>query len=84
MYTLRLINARNPYFINSPLTQSVQITTYSLISGTYYALATVTSGVHFNSNPLLPGTLTGLGLVRTGSSLTGAVPIYTFSLTTAT
>lgn len=83
VYTFRLINARNPYYINSPLTTSVQITTQNLISGTYYTISTVTTGVTF-SNSLTPGTLTGLSLARAGSSLTGGVPIYTFSFTTAT
>ena len=37
-FTVVLNNAKNPAYINSPLTQSVQIYTMNLISGNYYVI----------------------------------------------
>ncbi|CDW89223.1 UNKNOWN [Stylonychia lemnae] len=82
-FTMKLINAKNPSYINSPLTNSVQIQTQNLFGTNYVTIDQITSGVYF-TNSLVPGTLLNMNLARSGSALTGAVPIYTLSFQTAT
>jgi len=82
-FTVVLVNALNPAYINSPLTNSVAIYTMNYLSSAYYVIDQITTGVYF-TNSLLPGALTSMTLTRTGSSLTGGIPTYTFSFKTAT
>lgn len=82
-FTLKLANAKNPNYINSPLTNSIEIYTQNQISSTWLTVDQVTSGVYF-TNTCTPGTLTSTSLTRGGSALTGGIASYTITFTTAT
>ena len=65
------------------MTNSVEIYTYNYLDSKWLVIDQLTTGVYF-TNSLLPGTITNLALARTGSTLTGGVPIYTFTFSTVT
>ena len=83
-YTLKLVNAKNPAYINSPVTNSVEIYTQNSILSSWLVVDQLATGIIFTSSALTPGPLTSPALTRTGSALTGAVPIYTFTFGTVT
>jgi hypothetical protein len=81
--TLVLNNAKNPGYINSPLTRSVQIYSLNLLNGQLFVIAQAISGVFF-ANSLVSGTFPIASMQRTGSSLTGALSNYQFTFMTTT
>ncbi len=81
--SLTLINAKNPNYISSSLTTSVEITTQNQINGEFLTIDELKEGISFANN-LVPGVLSQSTLTRGGSLLTGGVPTYTFTIKTAT
>ena len=73
--TLVLSNAKNPGYIVSSISTSVELSTFNLINSQYLLIDQLKMGVSF-ANQLVPGALSQASLSRTGSTLTGGVPSY--------
>ena len=80
---VQLFGAKNPSYINSPLTTSVEISTFNTINSQLLVVDRLITGVSFTNN-LVPGALTQASVTRGGSALTGGVPSYTLTVKTAT